>query len=97
MQTFAKTANKDLIKDIVHSNLLLGLDGALERITLQISELYKPSPSMLTTQECAAIVGILDSYSLFLLRDYVTTLFKILPVTKPTIYNYMRIKNEKLL
>jgi len=97
MQTLAKTANKDLIKDIVYTNLLLGLDDALERITLQICELYKPSPLMLTLQECADIVAILDSHSLFLLRDYVTTLAKILPVTRPTIYKYMRIKNEELL
>ena len=96
MQQTATIVNKDLIKDIVTSNLLLSLDGALERITLEISQLYKPSPSMLTKQECADIVTILDSHSLFLLRDYVTTLFKILPVTKPTIYNYMRIKNERL-
>jgi predicted transcriptional regulator YheO len=97
MQQTATIVNQDLINDIVTSNLLLGLDGALERITLQISQLYKPSPSMLTNAECADIVAVLDSHSLFLLRDYVTTLFKILPVTKPTIYNYMRIKNEKLL
>lgn len=94
MQQTATIVNKDLIKDIVTSNLLLGLDGALERITLEISQLYKPSPDMLTTQECADIVALLDSHSLFSLRDYVTTLSKILPVTRPTIYKYMRIKNE---
>lgn len=80
--------------DIVHSNLLLGLDGALQRITLQLSQLYKPSPSMLTKRECADIVRVLNNHSLFLLRDSMNIVFRILPITKPSIYRYIKIQNN---
>jgi len=91
MRTAAKIANKDTIKDIVQSNLLLGLDGALERITIQICELYNVPPYMLTNTECAEIVKFLDDHRLFLLRDSVNTVARILPVTRVSIYKYMRI------
>ena len=91
MQTAAKIANKDTIKDIVHSNLLLGLDGALERITTQICQLYNVPAPMLSNDECAEIVKFLDAHNLFLLRDSVNTVARILPITRVTIYKYMRI------
>ena len=91
MQQIAKTVSKDLVKDIVTSNLLLGLDGALERITIQICKLYSPPSHMLSNAECAQIVKILDAHKLFLLRDSVNTVAQILPITKVTIYKYMRI------
>jgi predicted transcriptional regulator YheO len=91
MQATAKTANKNLIKDIVDSNLLLGLDGLLERITIQICKLYSLPPHMLSNIECAEIVKILDAHNLFLLRDSVNTVARLLPITRVTVYKYMRI------
>ena len=91
MQTAPKIVNKDTIKDIVHSNLLLGLDGALERITTQICQLYNVPSHMLTNIECSEIVKALDDHRLFLLRDSVNTVSRILPVTRVSIYKYMRI------
>ena len=91
MQQTATIVNKDLIKDIVTSNLLLGLDGALERITIEICKLYSPPFHMLSNQECSEIVKLLDAHKLFLLRDSVNTVARILPITRVTIYKYMRI------
>ena len=91
MQTLAKIVTKDTIKDIVTSNLLLGLDGALERIVIQVCELHNVPPYMLTNIECAQIVKALDSHHLFLLRDAVNTVARILPTSRVSIYKYMRI------
>jgi predicted transcriptional regulator YheO len=91
MQATAKIVNEHAIKDIVDSNLLLGLDGALERIAIQICKLYNSPSHMLSNTECAEIVKILDSHNLFLLRDSVNTVARVLPITRVTIYKYMRI------
>ena len=91
MQAFANIANKDTINNIVDSNLLLGLNGALERITIEICKLYNVPAPMLSNDECAEIVKFLDAHNLFLLRDSVNTVARILPITRVTIYKYMRI------
>lgn len=90
MATLAKTASKDPIKDIIYSNLLLGLDGALERILIQLSEFYKTPILYLTNIQCKKIVQILDEYDIFLLRDSVNTLATILPISRVSIYKYLR-------
>jgi predicted transcriptional regulator YheO len=86
----SNTVTRNQIKDIIFSNLLEGLDGALERIINQLVELYKVSSHYLTPQQCKEIVQTLDEYHFFLLRDSVNTVSQMLPISRVSIYKYLR-------
>ena len=86
----SNTVTTNQIKDIVFSNFLQGLDGALERIIPQLAKLYKTPILYLTPQQGKQIVQTLDEYHLFLLRDSVATVARMLPISKVSIYKYLR-------
>lgn len=86
----SNTVTNNQIKDIIFSNLLEGLDGALERIINQLVELHKVPASYLTPKQCKQIVQTLDEYHFFLLRDSVNTVSQILPISRVSIYKYLR-------
>ena len=86
----SNTVTINQIKDIIYSNLLQGLDGALERIINQLIQLYKVPTRYLTPQQCKEIVQTLDEYHFFLLRDSVNTVTRMLPISRVSVYKYLR-------
>jgi len=90
MATHAEIASKSVIEEIVFSNLLKGLDGALERIIVELSGLHDIPMDFLSKDECKEIIAILEKYNLFLLRDSVNTAARILPISRVSIYKYLR-------